>query len=273
MEVSKEEDEPKTPRDKIIDNDTVNAAKTIQKYVREYQKKPCLLHKEILRELKKFIPKNYGHETQMTSKLHEKHTYNIFKNTLCCKELSKQEFKKLINKSKHKWKSKPQEEDDLIRKCNYEIGIINNCINLVNGTNYIVYQPSGSQDFPDILLLNYDDDKLKLYYIECKQSIPKFNNNPPKMKKNVLYVCGHQLYCGFLLSTPKLEERIKEFKKKYCELVDEYKSDEIKIVPYKVIERDWKKDEGPKCFRKRKEENIPLINKYFNYFINDNVKK
>jgi len=39
MEVSKEEDEPKTPRDKIIDNDTVNAAKTIQKYVREYFKK------------------------------------------------------------------------------------------------------------------------------------------------------------------------------------------------------------------------------------------
>jgi len=42
MEVSKEEDEPKTPRDKIIDNDTVNAAKTIQKYVREYFKKNTL---------------------------------------------------------------------------------------------------------------------------------------------------------------------------------------------------------------------------------------
>lgn len=233
-------------------------------------RKLCLL---VTNTFKNIVCRNYGSVTQMTSKEHENKTFNTFKENFCCEELDKSLLKKLINKSNYKWKSNPQKDTDLIRECNFEIDIYDNCINLVNGKNYIVNQPSGSQEFPDIVLLNYNNNKLKLYYIECKGIIPKFNNNPPKMKKNVLYVCGHQLYCGFLLSTPELEERINEYIRRYYELVNEFKTDELRIVPYKVIERNWKKDEGPKCFRDRKEQNTPLINEYFNYFINDDVKE
>lgn len=216
---------------------------------------------------------NYGHKTQMTSKEHEKHTYNIFKDTFCCENLKKKDFKKMINKCDYKWKSNPQKETDLIRKCNFEIEITDNCIDLIDGKNYIVNQPSGSQEFPDIVLLNYSNNKLKLYYVECKGLVPKFNNNPPKMKKNVLYICRHQLYCGFLLSTPELEKRKDEYIRRYYELVNEFKSDELKIVPYKVIERDWVKNKGPKCFREREGQNSVLINEYFNHFISEDVKK
>ena len=209
---------------------------------------------------------NYGSNTQLTSKEHEHKVYEIIKKQFFCKEINNKEFRKFIKKNNYEWCN--FKESTLIRSCPPYIKIINNNLNLIKGQNYIINQPSGGQNFPDICLISLDEyDNLQLSYIECKQKIPKFNNNPPKMNKNCIYICGNEIYNGFLLTTKDWQNRKNNFISKYNLLAKEHSSDDMIIVPYKVIELKWIEDKGSQCFIERKEQNLPLINECFSRFL------
>ena len=74
----------------------------------------------------------------------------------------------------------------------------------------------GIKKNPDIMIFRLDQsNNLQIAYIECKQKNPKFNNNPPKMNKNCIYVCGNKMFNGFLLTTQEWQDRKNEFIIKY----------------------------------------------------------
>ena len=139
----------------------------------------------------------------------------------------------------------------------------------IRNQNYITEQPSGGPDYPDYVLIRLDmESNVQILYIECKQMRPKFNNNPPKMKKNCLYVCGNKLYNGFLLTTPEWQDHKDRYITRYRELINEFHTDEFRVVLYKVIELKWITGEGPRCFIERKDQNIPLITETVSRFVN-----
>ena len=208
---------------------------------------------------------SHGSQTQLTSKGHELKCKDILINTFACNIIDKDKFRKLLRNNNKKLLSKPAKETDVNRQCDREINIINNNISLIHNTNYLIYQPAGDQEYPDFILTKYITDgssnRLILTYIECKQSIPTFNNNTPKMKENCIYICGNNIYSGFLLSTLEIEERRNEYKKKLIELAKEYSDINTKCIAYKKMELPWIINEGPQCFIDRKEQNIPLLSK------------
>ena len=104
-----------------------------------------------------------------------------------------------------------------------------------------------------------ENNHLQLAYIECKQEVPKFNNNPPKMNKNCIYICGNKMYNGFLLTTQEWQDKKNDYIQRYNSLVQEFSAEDMIIIPYKVIELKWIRGRGPQCFIDREEQNIPLI--------------
>ena len=103
------------------------------------------------------------------------------------------------------------------------------------------------------------DNNLQLAYIECKQNIPNFNNNPPKMNKNCIYICGNKIFNGFLLTTQDWQDKKNEYIERLNSLREEYTSENMRIVSYRVIELPWNGGRGPQTFIDREEQNIPLI--------------
>ena len=200
---------------------------------------------------------NHGQNTQLTATEHENIVCNTFKDYFNAEEINKENFRNFIKKNGYSWCG--QSYESINRSCPSSIRITNNSINLIRNKNYIVSQPSGGQNFPDCCLICLDNnDDIQLTMVECKQKKPKFNNNPPKMEKNCLYVCGNKIYNGYLLTTPEWQERKNTYIQRYRELVEEYTDEEMKPVLYKVIELNWGIN-GPKCFIERENQNIPLI--------------
>ena len=225
------------------------------------------LMEELINDISNINSNNHGSATQITAKEHEEKVSGIFQNKFKAKTIEKEKFRKFIklNGNGRQWS---HGEDSFNRICDESLEVNNNSLQLVSGENYIIDQPSGGQDFPDCVMVHLDErNNLQIAYIECKQMKPKFNNNPPKMNKNCLYVCGKKIYNGYLLTTPEWQEHNESYKKKYKELVDEFTNDEFKPVVYKVIELNWGRD-GPKSFIERAEQNIPLITVCLSRYLN-----
>ena len=69
------------------------------------------------------------------------------------------------------------------------------------------------------------------------------------------------------MTTPEWQDKKNDFIKKYNALA-KITSEETKIIPYRVIELNWNKGLGPKCFFiDRKAQNIPLINDCLSRFV------
>ena len=221
----------------------------------------------LIEDISNINSNNHGSDTQITAKEHERTISEIFHNKFQAKPIEKKIFRKFIklNGNGRQWS---YGKDSFNRVCDESLEVNDNSLQLIPGQNYIIDQPGGGQDYPDCAMVRLDErNNLQIAYIECKQMKPKFNNNPPKMNKNCLYVCGTKIYNGFLLTTPEWQEHNESYKQKYKELVDEFTNDEFKPVLYKVIELNWG-EEGPKCFIEREGQNIPLITECLSRYLN-----
>ena len=214
---------------------------------------------------------NHGSHTQLTSSTHEINCNKILIDTFLCESISNKDFRKLIINNNKKMISKPAKETDLNRQCDKELIILNNVIGLKDNTNYLISQPAGQHEYPDFILARFTSNKLLMTFIECKQTRPTFNNNTPKMRSNCIYICGNNIFNGLLLSTPEIENKRNEYKRKLIELSREYTDINTKCVPYKKMELPWNIDQGPSCFIERKDQNMSLINDCFIKYVSDEV--
>ena len=67
------------------------------------------------------------------------------------------------------------------------------------------------------------------------------------------------MYNGFLLTTQEWQDKKNDYIQRYNSLVQEFSTEDMIIVSYKVIELKWIRGRGPQCFIDREEQNIPLI--------------
>jgi hypothetical protein len=209
---------------------------------------------------------NHGENTQLTASDHEKCVLEIISIHFNTDTIIKEDFRIFIRLNGYQVCNSSCEA--LNRSCVPFIPITNNSMNIVTNKNYIIHQPAGSQNFPDAMMIRLDDrNNLQIAYIECKQVNPKFNNNPPKMNKNCIYICGNQIFNGFLLTTQEWQDRKNEYIQRYNSLAQEFTSEDMVIIPYKVIELRWLLRRGPQCFINREEQNIPLITECLSRFV------
>ena len=208
---------------------------------------------------------NHGENTQSTASEHENLIAENISNHFNTEEIIKEDFRRFIKLNGYEVCNRSSET--LNRSCISSIPITNNSINLITNQNYIIKQPAGSQNYPDMIMIRLDEqNELQLVYIECKQEVPKFNNNPPKMNKNCIYICGNKIFNGFLLTTQEWQDKKNEFILRYNSLAQEFTTEDMIIVPYRVIELNWIKGKGPQCFIDREEQNIPLITECLSRF-------
>ena len=208
---------------------------------------------------------NEGSNTQATSSNHEGSCFSIFQRFFQPITLSPGNFRSFIRQNGYNLCG--HSDDSLNRSCIPSIPITNNSLNLEIDQNYMILQPAGSQNFPDGMMVRLDgNNNLQMVYIECKQLIPKFNNNPPKMNKNCIYICGNKIFNGYLLTTPEWQDKKDEFIRRYNLLAEEFTTEDMRIVPYRVIEPRWIGDRGTQCFIDREEQNIPLIDETLSRF-------
>jgi hypothetical protein len=128
-------------------------------------------------------------------------------------------------------------------------------------TPWIVHQPHGSQNFPDMILFKIEKDFIRTLYIECKSAKPSFNNNPPKKNGDCIYICGNKMYNGYFLRSHDSVSMYLDFLKEYKELIEKYKN----IPDYDMVPVFYKKNEFkafPPPFFKGKEELNFRLNKY-----------
>ena len=74
------------------------------------------------------------------------------------------------------------------------------------------------------------------------------------------------MFNGFLLTTQEWQDRKNEFIQRYNSLAQEFTSQDMRVIPYRVIELNWIEDRGPRCFIDREEQNIPLITECLSRF-------
>jgi len=208
---------------------------------------------------------NHGENTQLTASEHENSIAEIISIHFNTERIIKEDFRRFIKLNDYEVCDRS--EESLNRSCVPSIPITNNSIDLVTNQNYMIHQPAGSQDYPDMIMVRLDErNNLQIAYIECKQRNPKFNNNPPKMNKNCIYICGNKMYNGFLLTTQEWQDKKNEYIQRYISLAKEFTSEDMIIVPYRVIELKWLSGRGPQCFINREELNIPLITECLSRF-------
>jgi len=201
---------------------------------------------------------NNGINTQLTASQHENKCRDIICESFNTISLNKGSFRRFISDNGRSWCG--HDNNSIIKMCDETIHIYNNSLNIEYNKNYLIEQPSGGQNYPDMCMIRLDiNDNLNITMIECKQLIPKFNNNPPKMKTNCLYICGNKIYNGFLLTTSEWQEKKENYIQRYRDLVNEFSDEELNIVSYKVIELNWRRGRGPLCYQQRLDQNIPLI--------------
>lgn len=188
-----------------------------------------------------------GYKTQKTAENHELYIKKALIKYFNAKEIMPDDLKTILSNNNKKLKSKPKKRSDIIVNCPEYINITNNnSINniLNNKKTFVVHQPSGAQDYPDIIIGTYLKSKLFLTYIECKQKKPTFNNNPPKENKNCIYICGNKIYNGSVLTDRKIQRKIRSYKNDLKILCANYTDDIIRFIPYNKIECKWTEN-GP----------------------------
>ena len=209
---------------------------------------------------------NNGVNTQLTASQHENKCRDIICRSFNTTSLNKESFRKFISDNGRSWCG--HGNNSIIKMCDVTIHIYNNSLNIEYNKNYLIEQPSGGQNYPDICMIRLDvNNDLQITMIECKQLIPKFNNNPPKMKENCIYICGNKMYNGYLLTTPEWQEKKENYIQRYKDLVNEFSDEELNIVSYKVIELNWRRGCGPLCYQERRDQNIPLITRCLSRYI------
>lgn len=217
---------------------------------------------QLLIEIYNINENNHGENTQLTASEHENSVMEIISNNFNTEIIIKENFRKFIEDNGRIFKG------DLNHLCDEFISIENNSLNLEIDKNYLVKHPGGGQEYPDLLLFKLDNENnLQLLYIECKQLSPTFNNNPPKKNKNCHYICGNQIYNGYLLLSDNHWLRISEFIRKHRELCEELSDEVIRFIPYKKIEPRWISNRGTKYFIENENQNIPLIIEGFSRFL------
>ena len=217
---------------------------------------------EFYNKIDKYNKNGYGSNTQKTSITHELYVKNTLMETFDAKEIRADIFKRIINENNKKIKSNPKKKSDLIVYCPEFIKIQDrNTIDfhIRRKKNFIVHQPAGPQDYPDLILGKCEKDKIILTYIECKQKKPTFNNNPPKSNFNCIYICGNSIYSGIVLTNRKIQRKINSYKNDLRLLCSKYTDDIIRFVPYNKIECNWDK-KGPNYNIDHEFNNINLDN-------------
>ena len=202
---------------------------------------------EFYNSIDNYNKNGYGSNTQKTSGTHELFVKNTLKEKFDAKEITPNTFKKILNDNSKKIKSNPKRKSDLIVYCPECIKIYNRDsidIHIRRKRNFIVHQPAGAQDYPDIIMGTCEKDKIILTYIECKQKKPTFNNNPPKGNFNCIYICGNNIYSGIVLTNRKIQRKISSYKNDLKMLCSKYTDENIRFVPYNKIECNWNK-RGP----------------------------
>ena len=191
------------------------------------------------------IPLNSKKGGEICNELMEKHTghLNIIVEKLDTYDGSKRK-KPITKKFSEEFKSATDKDWKKARsEClpNYPIKP-ESFTNMTEGKSYYVNQPSGTQDYPDLVLIKKIDNMICLLYIECKQPKPTWNNNPPKRNRYCMYICGNKIFNGYLLLSELGEKRIKKLIKDLKKVIDEFNDvpDEdtgnIKAILYKKPE-------------------------------------
>ena len=204
--------------------------------------------KNFTKNIKNYTKIKKTSNTHNISHHHERYVVSKIIESFNAQEISSIHFKEIINTNNYKLVSKPKKDTDIIEYCPGLLKI-NNDIKILDilkkNKTFVVHQPAGSQEYPDIIIGTYCDKKLLLSYIECKQDKPTFNNNPPKNNPNCIYICGYKIYSGMILINNSYVKKIKNFKKDYKSLCSNMSDNIIRFVPYKKIELKWGSDGPP----------------------------
>jgi hypothetical protein len=104
---------------------------------------------------------------------------------------------------------------------------------------WVIHQPHGSQNFPDMIVFKVEKESIRTLYIECKSVKPAFNNNPPKKNSNCIYICGNVMYNGYFMRSHVCVEMYNNFLQEYKRLIEKYKS----IPGYDMVPVFYKKNE------------------------------
>lgn len=192
---------------------------------------------------------SYHHERYVIGKIIE--SFNAI-------EISSNNFKDVMKNNDYKLVSKPKKDTDIVEYCPGLLDI-NDDSKLLDvlkkNKTFVVHQPLGSQEYPDIILGTYYDKKISLSYIECKQDKPTFNNNPPKNNPDCIYICGNKIYSGMVLINNRYVKKINNFKKDYKSLCINMSDNIIRFVPYKKIELKWSSDGPPLSYDNKSNNN------------------
>jgi hypothetical protein len=215
----------------------------------------------LLSDLKNITLNSHGSETQVTSKVHERLIKTLIKDAYNCTMLDKDNFRRLlsnnnINYSSNEFKSNPPSYVECVDSSGIE-----------SDKNYLVEQPFGSQNYPDLILftLSEGSDEIDIQYIECKQEKPTWNNTPPKRFDHCLYICGNKAFVGSLICSEEECLLIKNYIDEYTEFVEKFNQNNLNIqfVRYKKIElRKW----PTPYFLENEGLNLPLMNETLSRF-------
>ena len=218
---------------------------------------------KLLNRIGKLICENSGSKTQMSADIHEKKILDIFREcnvNLFDPSNGKSRENSAIFRSWFKSstgndsKSNPQESHPIISR-------VNSVFNYITpNTPFIIHQPHGSQNFPDMILFKVESEVIRTLYIECKSPKPAFNNNPPKKNSNCIYICGNKLYNGYFLRSHRCVNMYNDFLQEYKRLIEKYKNmDGYDMVPVFYKKNEFKNFPPP--FFKGKEEFNNRLNK------------
>ena len=217
----------------------------------------------LLSDFKNITLNSHGSETQVTAKVHETLIKTLIKDTYNCTIMDKNNFRRLlsinnINYSSNEFKSNPPSYVECVVSSGIELG-----------KNYLVEQPFGSQNYPDLILFTLSEDSygidIDIQYIECKQAKPTWNNTPPKRYDHCLYICGNKAFVGSLICSEEEVNLIQTYVHQYTELVKTFNQNNLNIqfVRYKKIElRKW----PTPYFLENESLNFHLINETLSRF-------
>ena len=164
--------------------------------------------------------------TQKKSKIHEETIINLLINNYGFKQIEKgkKREKTILKLNKDEIKS-----DNLIKAVKDKQNVTINVNNFPTG-KYIIHEINGSQNHPDILLLNVKKNTIKLFAIECKSGKGKimWNDNVPlddyyfylftdtKVDKTIIFPGGHKNV---------MSDEVKKNFIKYKKFIDEIRND------------------------------------------------
>lgn len=174
---------------------------------------------------------NYAKEfktksTQKQSKVHEEDIMRIFKKSYGFQEIHKEKKGK---KTIFKLNKDEIIKENLIESVKNKDNSTSNINNIPSG-KYIIREINGSQNHPDIILLNVKDTIIKIFPIECKSGKGKimWNDNVPlydfyfylftdrNVDKTIIFPGGHK---------DVISEELKNDFIKYKKVIDEMRND------------------------------------------------